>query len=154
MSCLPMVLQSWVRPHPRGHRASDAGRSATGASGITVLVVDDDERVRRLTSRMLRDLGYTAIEAGSGAEALAQLGRNDDVRVVVSDIVMPGMHGVELAERVRERYPRCRIVLVTGYAPDLLGEFGIRRPSVPVLVKPFRAEDLARRVRDVLGDLH
>lgn len=134
--------------------APDGERTTSGLAPATILVVDDDLRVRRLTARMLRQVGYLTLEAGSGEDALDLLDRHPEIRAVVSDIVMPVLNGVELGQRIVARYPACRVVLVTGFAPHLLGQFGITRLHFPVLVKPFGAEDLASRLREALGEVH
>lgn len=154
MSRPEILLHSWLLSKPGPWRAGDADRSTSGATSVTVLVVDDDERVRRLTARMLRSRGYHALEAGSAAECLERLAGNPQVEVLLTDIVMPGTHGVALAETVRNHYPRCRVLLMTGYAPELLGRFGIERPPFPVLQKPFGAEELVRQIVGALDAEH
>src|ERR687894_612831 len=86
---------AWLRP--------EHDRTSPVQSAVTIMVVDDDERGRRLTSRMLRDEGFMVIEAGSAEQALEQLADAREVQIVLADIAMPGgMNGVELAEKVRE----------------------------------------------------
>jgi DNA-binding NtrC family response regulator len=124
-------------------------------STITIMVVDDDERGRRLTSRMLRDEGYMVIEARSAEHALEQLAEAREVQVVLADIAMPGgMSGLELAEKV-EAAELCRwVVLMSGY-DRLFPKWGERGARFPLLMKPFTAEQLIRQMRDVLkGGIH
>lgn len=154
MSCPTLHPLGWSASRHPAHRAADHDRTSRASARATVLVVDDDQRVRRLTARMLRDAGYATFEAASAAEALELLVRERDVQVVVSDIVMPGGDGVQLAEQIRAHHPHCHVVLVTGYAPELLVNLGIRRLRFPVLLKPFGAGDLARRVKDALEGRH
>jgi DNA-binding NtrC family response regulator len=117
---------------------------------VTILVVDDDERGRRLTSRMLRDEGFAVIEAGSAEQALEQLADAREVQIVLADIAMPGgMNGVELAEKVRETEPSQRIVLMSGY-DRLFPKWGEMGGRFPLLMKPFTAEQLIRQMHDVL----
>jgi CheY-like chemotaxis protein len=92
-------------------------------SGERVLIVEDDDRVRRLTARHLRDLGYCVLEAGHGAEALAILAEAPDVEIVFSDPVMPGsMSGFDLAREVRKRFPPVRVILTSGYSAELMNQ--------------------------------
>lgn len=154
MSCPAILLHNRVRPHHGPWRSADADRSTPGLEAVAVLVVDDDERVRRLTARMLRSRGYVAVEAASAEAGLQRLADDAQIRIVLTDIVMPGTHGVDLAQAVREHYPHCRVLLMTGYAPELLVRFGIAEPPFPVLQKPFGSDDLIRQIRQVLGGSH
>lgn len=128
----------------------ESDRTSPSSTRVTVMVVDDDPRVRRLTARMLRSEGYDVLEAGSGEEALERLAAARNVQVVLTDIIMPGMHGLELAESVLAYHPKRQIVLMSGYAPNLLVQLGIRESRFPVLMKPFTAEELASQMRQVL----
>jgi two-component system cell cycle sensor histidine kinase/response regulator CckA len=116
-----------------------------------VLVVDDDRGVRRLTARMLRTEGYKVLEAGSGVEALQTLESDPSVRLLVTDIVMPEMDGLSLADRALAKVPHLRVVLMTGHAPELAAQLKRRDSPLPVLHKPFTAEQLLGKVRDTLG---
>ena len=124
-------------------------------SEVTILLVDDDERGRRLTSRMLRDEGYVVIEAQSGEQALERLAKADQVHIVLTDIAMPGgMSGVELAEKVDLIEPWRRVILMSGY-DRLFPKWGESAARFPLLMKPFTAEQLLRQMRDVLkGGMH
>jgi CheY-like chemotaxis protein len=117
-----------------------------------VLVVDDDLGVLRLTARMLRLEGYTVLEAGSGAEALHLLETEPDIRLVLTDVVMPGMHGLDLASKVQQHERRPRVILMTGHAAELSGQLEQRDPSVPLLLKPFTSQQLIKTVRKALED--
>ena len=119
--------------------------------GETVLVVEDDDRVRRLTARRLRDLGYRVLEAGQGAEALAVLARTSNVEILFSDLVMPGgMSGIDLAWEVRERYPHIRVILTSGYSAGLMNQVELAQLDLQVLRKPYRQVELARVFRATL----
>jgi CheY-like chemotaxis protein len=108
--------------------------------------VDDNPEVAAFAAAMLEGMGYTALRAESGAEALAILGSGRRVDALFSDIVMPGLSGAELATIVRERYPKIAIVLATGYSEQrsALGQ------SVEVLDKPYRQNDLGRALERAL----
>jgi PAS domain S-box-containing protein len=121
--------------------------------GETVLIVEDDDRVRRLTARRLEDLGYRVLEAGHGAEALAVLAEVPDVEIVFSDLVMPGgMSGFDLARQVCARFPRVRVVLTSGYSAELMNPADISQLDLQVLRKPYRQAELARVFRAALAD--
>ncbi|WP_448661479.1 ATP-binding protein [Sphingomonas sp. CJ20] len=104
----------------------------------TVLVVDDEDLVRASTADMLSDLGYAVIEADSAEQALAVLERNPAIDLLVTDHLMPGLTGTDLAERVRAMRPGMRVLLVSGYAETR----GISA-DLPRLSKPFKQNDLA-----------
>ncbi len=126
-------------PAKQGKGAAPGGPTPR-SSGRVVLVVDDNPEVAAFAAAMLEGMGYTALRAESGAEALAILGSGRRVDALFSDIVMPGLSGAELATIVRERYPKIAIVLATGYSEQrsALGQ------SVEVLDKPYRQNDLGR----------
>ncbi len=127
------------------------GPSANAGSGETVLIVEDDHRVRRLTALRLKELGYRVLEATNGAAALVALEETPTVDIMFSDIVMPGgLSGFELAHRVRERYPAVRIVLTSGYSAELMNQDNMAERDLTLLRKPYRQADLARVFREVL----
>lgn len=125
---------------------ADAGEPMAAVHASTVLLVDDEDLVRTATADMLRDLGYTVVEASSGAGALAALRRGCDPDVLVTDYLMPGMTGSALIAELRAAGLRMPVLLVTGYA-----NCGEDVPAdVPRLSKPFRQTDLAARLHDML----
>lgn len=106
-----------------------------------ILVVDDDDMVRRLVSVALRNAGYDVFEAGSGDEALELLtNASAEVRMLVTDIRMPGMDGLELVRRVRDGYPSIKILYMTGFTDQQV------EPGATVLQKPFKPEVLRKHV--------
>jgi two-component system cell cycle sensor histidine kinase/response regulator CckA len=115
-------------------------------AGLTVLVVDDETAVRRFAVRVLQRDGYDVIEASDGAEAVELL-RSAKARIdiIVSDIVMPRMNGVELMQAVAELHLPIPVVLMSGYATAALAELGIATPC-SILPKPFPAERLLAEV--------
>lgn len=114
----------------------------------TILLVDDDEAVREVTAAMLEDLGYGVCLAENGAAALGLLDRPPHVDLLMADLRMPGMDGVDLARKARQRRPDLPVLLVTGDAnPRAVEAVGEQR----VVLKPFRNEDLARKIRTALG---
>jgi PAS domain S-box-containing protein len=143
---------------PRAGRGTAEDTAPTASEvhagrGETVLVVEDDDRVRRLTARRLKDLGYRVLEAGHGAEALAILSAANDVEIVFSDLVMPGgMSGFDLARQVREHFPGVRVVLTSGYSAELMNQADLAQLDLQVLRKPYRQAELARVFRAALAD--
>jgi CheY-like chemotaxis protein len=110
-------------------------------AGPTILVVDDDPQVRDLAVMMLEDTGFCVLEAANGEEALESLQDHPDIRLLFTDIRMPGMDGVELADRALALYPGLKVVFTTGYM--------IRRPpaNMPVVAKPYRIDKMLDTVR-------
>ena len=146
-----VALQSWVTRQPRAWLSPGSDRTGLAAGACSVLVVDDDRGVRRLTARMLRTEGYQVLEAGSAVEALRTLENDPAIGLLVTDIVMPEMDGLALADRALARSPHLRVVLMTGHAPELTAQLELRESSLPVLLKPFTAEQLLGKVRDTLA---
>jgi two-component system, cell cycle sensor histidine kinase and response regulator CckA len=119
--------------------------------GFTVLVVDDEEAVRRLAGRMLTWSGYQVLEARHGREALATIeSYPGPIHLVLTDIKMPGMTGRELGHAVERRWPEKRILYMSGFASEVF-QGGLLEPGAPFLAKPFTQEDLAAKVRELLG---
>jgi hemerythrin-like metal-binding protein len=122
-------------------------------------VVEDEPKVREVTQGILRGAGYQVLAAASGDEALAL----DDsvlapVRLLVTDVVMPGLDGRATAEALRRRHPSLRVLYVSGYTRDVIGQRGVLEAGVQLLEKPFTAATLLARVRAILdapgrGDL-
>ena len=113
----------------------------------TILLVDDEELVRTATAEMLSDLGYTMIEASSGAEALRLLRTGEPPDLMITDYLMPGMNGVALIEHARALAPAMELMLITGYSTVAEGPAA----AVPRLAKPFRQSDLAAMVAELLA---
>jgi two-component system, cell cycle sensor histidine kinase and response regulator CckA len=112
-----------------------------------VLVVDDEPLVRRFAARVLRDEGFGVHEAGDGAEALELIGAGiAHLEVVLSDIVMPRMNGVQLLQSLSTSRPDLPVILMSGYGMAQLSELGIASPC-GVLAKPFSLEALVAEVR-------
>lgn len=126
--------------------------SSTGSGGTeTVLVVEDDSHVREVALRSLRAGGYRAIVASSGREGLEVAAREEGpVHLLVTDLVMPGLNGRELAKELRRRRPDLRVLYISGYAGDEVSRAGIFEAGMELLEKPFTAALLRKRVRKVL----
>jgi CheY-like chemotaxis protein len=117
----------------------------------TVLVVEDQEEVRRLTRAILESYGYHVIEAANGDEALS-IGRRHpgEINVLVTDVILPGMNGKALSERLRLVRPKLKVIFMSGYPDEVICPRGIVGSSVAYLPKPFSPYSLAAKVRDVL----
>jgi two-component system cell cycle sensor histidine kinase/response regulator CckA len=134
---------------PRG-TAAPAPRSDRPPGGFTVLVVDDEEAVRHLASRMLTWMGYQVLEARHGREALATIEEhNGPIHLVLTDIKMPGMNGRELGRQIEDRWPSIPILYMSGFASEVFRD-GLLETGAPFLAKPFTQDDLSTRVRAML----
>ncbi len=128
-----------------------AGAEAPGGTG-TVLVVEDEESVRSLACRVLRGKGYRVIEAASADVALALLGADPGpVDLLLTDVVMPGISGPVLAQRLIRQYPRLRVLYMSGYAEEAIERRGTLPAGGELLEKPFTGDQLARRVRQAIS---
>jgi two-component system, cell cycle sensor histidine kinase and response regulator CckA len=117
----------------------------------TVLVVEDEDNVRRLLTHLLQRRGYKVLEAPNAEEALAIFeSRPNDIHLVLTDMVMPGMSGRALADRLLERRPGTRVIFMSGYTDDVLVSTGALSPGMSFLQKPLRPDVLAARVREAL----
>jgi CheY-like chemotaxis protein len=120
----------------------------------TILVVDDDPGVLRVTSASLRRFGYVVIEARSGEQALAASRRETGViHLLVTDVVMPGMSGRALADAVLRERPTTRVLFVSGYPDGTIAHHGVVHEGVALLSKPYERAELARRVRTLLDGI-
>jgi len=119
---------------------------AEGAAKGTVLLVDDEDLVRLSTADMLAGIGFAVIEAASAEEALVVLQQGANISAVVTDHLMPGMTGLDLAQIVREMWPHTPVLIVSGYAE---GE-GIA-PDLPTLSKPFRRAELMNSLASIMA---
>jgi PAS domain S-box-containing protein len=118
----------------------------------TVLVVEDSDEVRRLACEILTKQGYRVL-AASGGEAAVEVSRKDGpIHLLLTDVVMPGMSGRSLAERLCACSPRMKVLFMSGYADRAFGDQGGAAPGFALLQKPFHPEDLVRRVRTVLDE--
>ncbi|WP_438044347.1 ATP-binding protein [Sorangium sp. So ce128] len=139
------------RVEERAEVAPARARPSPVGGDETVLVVEDDDAVRKLIVDVLERRGYGVLSAASGEEALAMLAREgeDAVDLLLTDLVMPGMNGRELAERAVAIHPRARVLYISGYAEDVLAGAEPDR-ELALLQKPFTPETLAQRLRDLL----
>jgi PAS domain S-box-containing protein len=119
----------------------------------TVLVVEDQAEVRKLMVEGLTQYGYRVIEAGRGDEALTLCGSfPDEIHLLITDVVMPGITGPEVASRAASARPRMRVLYISGYTENLIAHQGVLDAGVAYLQKPFTAGALAQKVREVLDN--
>jgi CheY-like chemotaxis protein len=117
----------------------------------TILVVEDDLEVRSTATDILTSLGYRVLQAGNGHQALEQFMQHPDIALVFSDVMLSGgLLGTNLVTKLRERRPNLSVLLTTGFSESLILHRGLMQDSVPVLSKPYKVEDLARRIRAIL----
>ncbi|VTU01071.1 pas pac sensor hybrid histidine kinase : Putative uncharacterized protein OS=uncultured Desulfobacterium sp. GN=N47_I07080 PE=4 SV=1: PAS_2: GAF: PHY: PAS_9: PAS_9: PAS_3: HisKA: HATPase_c: Response_reg [Gemmataceae bacterium] len=139
-------------PDPRPAETGTALRVRPRAGGATVLVVDDDPMIRRLAQLVLTQAGYRVLLAAGPAEALdAVAARDARVDLLLTDVVMPGLSGRELAERLTAARPGLRVAFLSGYTTDTVLRHGIREERVNFLQKPFSAEELLQFVQRCTG---
>jgi nitrogen-specific signal transduction histidine kinase/CheY-like chemotaxis protein len=141
---------------PRELRASETAARvpqilSRSAGAETILVVEDEAGIRNVARRMLSDAGYTVLTAASGDEALLVCERHQGtVRLVLTDVVMPGMYGKELADRLASLYPHMQVLYMSGYTDDSIGQRGVLDPGTHFIGKPFNAAELTHMVHQVL----
>ncbi len=129
-----------------------ASAKSTPVGAETVLLVEDENGVRAFTKTALQRFGYRVVEAESAESALALLeGLDTPIHLLLTDVVLPGIDGRELARRVSERRPDTRVLFMSGYATALRNEEGFQVPGVELLEKPFTAQVLLTRTRQLLG---
>jgi two-component system cell cycle sensor histidine kinase/response regulator CckA len=124
-----------------------------GGLGETILLVEDDPQVRAVVGKMLESLDYRVLPAGDGEDALALAEAfNGPIDLLVSDLVMPGLGGRQVAERLRESSPDTAVLYMSGYSDEAVVRRGVVDSDASFLKKPFATIDLARRVREMLDE--
>jgi PAS domain S-box-containing protein len=120
----------------------------------TILLVEDELSLRSLAGQILRDHGYTVIEASNGEEALRLTEEHNGkaIHLLLTDVVMPQMSGKDLAERIKALRPSVKVLYTSGYTGDTIAHHGILEPDIDFLQKPFSPAMLTRKVREVLDE--
>jgi CheY-like chemotaxis protein len=141
---------------PAAEQADADCESAAGAekpvfSGETVLVVEDAEPLRRLICEALSASGCKVLSAPDGQEALRVVRREGSIDLLLTDVIMPGMNGPELAKQVRALRPQMKILYMTGYSGEFI-RADMLTPGVSFIQKPFTPADLGRKIRRLLAD--
>jgi two-component system, cell cycle sensor histidine kinase and response regulator CckA len=121
----------------------------------TILVVEDEAPVRAVTRQLLERNGYTVLEAADGPSALALVDSKDGqapIQLLLTDVIMPGMSGRELASQLKARLPNLRVLYMSGYTDDAVVRHGMLEPGLAYLEKPFRPQTLLRKIRQTLRE--
>ncbi|WP_246672276.1 CHASE3 domain-containing protein [Mesorhizobium sp. B3-1-6] len=147
---IKIYLPRFTGPEEAAAPPKASGRSDVPATE-TVLLVEDDARVRFSTAATLLELGYTVVEAASGEEALRTLAENAAIALMLTDIVMPGMNGRQLAEQARGHSQSLKVVFMTGFTRNAVVHNGVLDHDVHFIAKPFTLEQLAAKLRDALA---
>ena len=141
---LPRCHELVARP------AAPIDLSPRGGGGETVLLVEDEAVVRAVAERTLRAAGYVVRVAVDAEEALARDREGASIDILVTDVVMPGLNGRQLADELCRRHPGLRVLFVSGFTHDAVAQHGLIEPGVNLLEKPFVGATLLARVRNVL----
>ncbi len=122
------------------------------AGGVeSIMVVEDDEQVRTLAVRILARQGYRVHAYGNGGDALVALSRTaQPVDLLLTDVIMPGMNGRDLAERAQQLRPGLRVLFTSGYTDDVIFQHGVLEQCIDFIPKPYSVETLTRRIREIL----
>ena len=120
----------------------------------TILLVEDEESLRKMAGRILEGYGYSVIEAKNGIEALEIATKGDRLKIdlLVTDVIMPKMGGKELAGKLTEEYPRLSVLYISGYMDNAIAHHGVLDKGLSLLQKPFSSRSLAEKVREVLDE--
>lgn len=123
------------------------------SGGETVLVVEDEESVRRMSRRLLEAKGYVVLDANDGDEGVRVAADfSEAIHLVLSDVVMPNLNGPDMVSKIRETRPDCKVLYMSGFAEAKLPDIDETGRAVNLMLKPFTREILYRRVREVLND--
>ena len=127
-------------------------RHRTEPRPTTILLVEDEASVRKITALLLKSLGYRLQEASSGEEALRLTqGSREKIDLVMTDVLMPGMSGRELADVLRARDARLKVLFQSGHTGDALVRHGVVHTEVAFLQKPFTLDALSKKLREVFA---
>jgi PAS domain S-box-containing protein len=142
-------------PRHQGEAAMEQVASASaeeyGATGETVLVVEDEPVVRGVIIEMLQEQGYRTLQAVDGPSGLRMLRLNKRIDLLVTDVGLPGMNGRQLADQARETRPDLKILFITGYAENAAIAEGFLQPGMEMITKPFDLDNLSQRIRDMIS---
>jgi len=121
-------------------------------TGETILLVEDEPSVRRLVHRVLSQRGYEVLSARSGAEALSLVAEHTEpIALLLTDVVLPGMDGCELARSLLAAQPSLKVIYMSGYTAEAVLHLGPSEQQATLIEKPFAVADLLQQIRSVLG---
>jgi CheY-like chemotaxis protein len=144
-----VYLPRLVKTDPSSTKWNVATQTEHGAE--TVLLAEDEDAVRALAQAVLERQGYTVLQAESGTQAISACKQHSGpIHLLLTDVVMPGMSGCELADRLRDLYPSAKVLYMSGHTDDTISRHGIVGTDVAFLQKPFAPSALTRKVREVL----
>ncbi|HLF56230.1 MAG TPA: ATP-binding protein [Thermoanaerobaculia bacterium] len=131
---------------------TEPAKPARAAGASTVLLVEDEDLIRSLAEQILTDSGYRVLPAGNASEAM-EIAENNDERIdlLLTDIVMPGSSGSDLAQRLLRQHPEMKVLYMSGYSDSIIFRYGVLQDRAAFLQKPFAAEVLERKVRELIG---
>jgi signal transduction histidine kinase/CheY-like chemotaxis protein len=152
-TALKIYLPRFTGLLPEGTAPEEAVQETPRASGETVLVVEDEERVRQISVEALRELGYSVLQAADAHQALAMLALHPEIGLLFTDVVMPDMNGRQLAAKALESRPDLKVLYTTGYTRNAIVHNGMLDAEVAFLAKPFTIDQLARKIRRVLDEV-
>jgi PAS domain S-box-containing protein len=143
---------STIEPVPEELNSAGLGSAQRVHASGTVMVVEDQDEVRRLIVAVLEAEGYNVLEAAGGDAALAlSLLHSETIHLLITDLIMPGMTGKQIADQLVPLRPGMKVLYISGYSGDVLTRRGVPEPEVPYLLKPFTPQTLSARVHQVLG---
>jgi CheY-like chemotaxis protein len=145
------LARTLARAAPQATNAQPAPRAA---SGETILVVEDDANVRAYSTETLRSLGYRVVEAQDARTALEALNAHPEIRLLFTDVGLPGLNGRELADEARLRRPGLPVLFTSGYTRDAVILSGAEGSDLQLLAKPFTVEQLASSIRQAMECSH
>ena len=148
-----IYLPRFVEENGKGEEAKQpAGPKKLSATG-TILIAEDDDMVRELTNKMLEGLGYTVLAAATPDEAIAlSKDYKRDIRLLLTDVVMPGMNGKKLMSKIKAVKPGIKTLFMSGYTANVIAHRGILDEGMNFIQKPFSLDNLAEKVRELLAE--
>jgi hypothetical protein len=139
---------------PADHAGTEKSPMSVSRGTETILLVEDDPQLRELSSSVLGHCGYRVLTAGTPEEGLAICKSNHhEIRLLVTDVVMPRMNGRQLAERIQKVSPKIRVLYISGYTDNAIVHYGVLDPGLWFLAKPFTLSALVAKVREVLDSV-
>gem|GEM_PF-366094 len=130
---------------------ADRGSEVLLKGSETVLLVEDEQMVRTLAIRLLKKMGYNVIDASNGRKALEIVSEmKDRIDLLMTDVVMPGMNGRQLAEKLKEIHPETKVLFTSGYTENIIAHHGVVEEGLNFIGKPYSMNMLARKIREIL----